>query len=110
VSEWNGAGLRVEHHASDGALVLKVTGELDLASAGELEARVNELRPMSAPLAIDVSGVVFVDSSGLRALTRARRAAIEDTGEPVILVGCSEMLRKLLTVTGLLPAFAGLDG
>jgi anti-anti-sigma factor len=100
----------VAHQASDGPLVLTVTGELDVASAGGLEDYVNELRPLSAPLAIDVSGVVFVDSSGLRALTRARRAAIEDTGEPVILVGCSEMLRKLLTVTGLLPAFAGLDG
>ena len=70
---------------------------------------VNELRPMSAPLAIDVSGVVFVDSSGLRALSRTRRAAIEDTGQTVTLVGCSDTLRKLLTVTGLSTAFAGLD-
>ena len=109
MSELNAAELRLAHHARDGSLVLTVTGELDLASAGELEAYVNELRPMSAPLAIDVSGVLFVDSSGLRALNRARLAAIEDTGEPVILLGCGKTLRKLLTITGLSAAFPGLD-
>jgi anti-sigma B factor antagonist len=107
VSEFKDRGLRVAHRTSDGALVLSLTGELDVASAAVLDACVSELRPMSMPLSIDVSGLVFVDSTGLRSLIAARRAAVDDAGGPVTLIGCTDMLRKLLAITGLSKAFDG---
>lgn len=109
MSETDDSGLQVRREVSASSIVLEVTGDLDMASGPVLEARINELRPLGAPLTLDVSKVAFVDSSGLRALTSARSVAMEDVGQPVTLRGCNEMLRRLLTMTGLSKAFLGLD-
>jgi anti-sigma B factor antagonist len=95
----------VTSHAPGDVVVLELKGELDVASAGALDRCVSTIRPLTTLLTIDVSDLGFVDSSGLRALTAARRAAVEDTGGAVRLVGCRDMLRKLLTMTGLSEAF-----
>jgi anti-anti-sigma factor len=101
--------LQVTEQSVDGSLMLTLTGELDVASAHVLDSYVSSLRPLSDPLRLDVSRVSFVDSSGVRALLAARRAAVEDTGRPVMLVGPTDMLRKLLTMSGLATAFV-VDG
>ena len=109
MGESDDEGLEVSQRSVDGSLILRLTGELDVASAHVLHSYVSSLRPMSSPLRLDVSKVSFVDSSGLRALLAARRAAVEDTGRSVMLVGPTDMLCKLLTMSGLATAF-GLDG
>lgn len=50
-------------------------GELDLATAPELEGWLEDLRRECADVIIDLSEVTFLDSSGLRVLLRARREA-----------------------------------
>ncbi len=105
IEDFEETGLRVGHHSSGDAVVIELVGELDLASAPVLDTCVDGVRPITAPLTIDVSALRFVDSSGLRALTAARRAAVEDVGGPVRLVGCGDMLRKLLAMSGLSEAF-----
>ena len=102
-------GLDVSHQSVDGSLMLRMTGELDVASADVLDSYVSSLRPLTVPLRLDVSRVSFVDSSGVHALLATRRAAVEDTGRPVTLVGPTDGLRKLLTMSGLATAFV-LDG
>ena len=109
MGEFDDEGLEVSQQSVDGSLILRLTGELDVASAHVLQTYVSSLRPLSSPLRLDVSRVSFVDSSGLHALVAARRAAVEDTGQPVMLVGPTDMLRKLLTMSGLATAFV-LDG
>ena len=109
MGEFDDEGLDVSQQSVDGSLMLRLTGELDVASAHVLHSYVSSLRPLSSPLGLDVSRVSFVDSSGVRALLAARRAAVEDTGRPVMLVGPTDMLRKLLTMSGLATAFV-LDG
>lgn len=101
--------LEVSVDVSDGATRLVLTGDLDISSAPLLEARLAEVRPLRAPLVVDVSELLFVDSSGLRALTAARHAAVEDVGLPVTLVGCRDTLRRLLEMTGLDQSFEGLS-
>ena len=109
MSEPNGGRLELgSHHDGDG-IRLELRGELDVATAPSLETWLAEHRPLDAPLRLEVSGLSFVDSSGLRALMAARRAAVEDAGQPPALVGCSEMLRKLLRMTGLAEAFPGVE-
>ena len=87
------------------AVRLALKGDLDLASAPQLDAHVAALRPFAAPLVLDVSRLEFIDSSGLRALTAARRAAVDDVGAAVQLVGCRRSLNTLLEMTGLQDAF-----
>jgi anti-anti-sigma factor len=77
---------------------LFVIGELDLASAPQLEAALADLD--GARLVVDLSMVEFIDSSGIHALSRVRRThphvTIENpsprTRRILDLVGATEML------------------
>ena len=93
----------VESSSTSIRLVLR--GDLDIATAPVLDDQVQAIRPLRSPLTLDVSELLFVDSSGLRSLTAVRHAAVEDVGGPVRLVGCREPLRRLLEMTGLSDAF-----
>jgi|HigsolmetaAR201D_1030396.scaffolds.fasta_scaffold65288_1 anti-anti-sigma factor len=99
------APFEVSVDASGSSTRLVLRGDLDIAGAPILEAEVATQRPFRSPLVLDVSELKFVDSSGLRALTAARAASVEDTGEQAALVGCRESLRKLLELTGLVESF-----
>lgn len=55
-------------------VVVRVEGELDMASASELEQVISRIT--SAPhLVIDLSSCTFVDSAGMRAITTSMRQA-----------------------------------
>jgi anti-sigma B factor antagonist len=105
VSEFSNTDLEVAHHSLDGTLIVAITGELDVASADAVLGYISDLRPLRGRLQLDVSGLRFIDSSGVRALVAARRAAVEDTGQPIQLLGVTDMLRKVLTMMGLAEAF-----
>jgi anti-anti-sigma factor len=59
-----------------GATVLSVSGDLDLATAPELERVLGETEPPTH-LVVDLTGCGFLDSSGMRVLVGARRAGHE---------------------------------
>jgi anti-anti-sigma factor len=62
-----------EEQRADGT-TLHLAGELDMATARRLEAAVaNALDREEAELVVDLNEVRFMDSTGLRALLRARR-------------------------------------
>ena len=61
-----------ESQDSDGSLRLTLFGELDLTVVGELESRLGELNAEEAPVRLDLSELSFIDSSGIRVVTRAR--------------------------------------
>lgn len=77
--------------------VASVSGEIDMATAPELEAFA-EARGNG--LALDLSEVRFIDSSGLRALVKIQEAA-----SSVVLVSPSPVVRKLLALTAMLDLF-----
>jgi anti-sigma B factor antagonist len=87
--------LRVDRRG-DGVLV--VTGDLDLEGRVILEAAVAE-HDAASGLTIDLAGVEFVDSSGLRALLWANRRATEAGGD-VVLRSPTPQLRRVLEITG----------
>jgi len=94
------AALTVTCRDDAGAMLVTVRGELDIASVELVEAAIIERRPLQGRLRLDLSGVSFFDSSGVRALLQARRVAIEDTGRTVELVATSEAVRRVLEMTG----------
>lgn len=59
----------------DGITYVAPRGELDLATVPELESWLDDLRIHCAAVVIDLSQVEFIDSTGLRALARARADA-----------------------------------
>lgn len=77
--------------------VIRVSGELDAASAPELET---ELRGDHRLIRLDLSEVTFIDSRGLRVILAAARSAAEK-GHRVVIENPSSSVRRLLEVTGL---------
>ncbi|MCA1690375.1 MAG: STAS domain-containing protein, partial [Actinobacteria bacterium] len=65
VADGSGLGLSIEHRA--GRAVIAVTGELDLATVDDFAAAVEAQLP-DGPVLLDLSGLSFMDSSGVRIL------------------------------------------
>jgi anti-anti-sigma factor len=87
---------------TDPAQGLALHGDLDLASAEVFEGRVRDLLEAGAMLVvIDVSGVNFVDSAGLRSLIKVDQLAASHDAV-IKLEGLTPTLRRLLELTGLI--------
>ena len=83
--------------AQPAATAMWATGELDLASAPQLEralARAKHGRP--ATLVLDLRDVSFLDSCGLRELLGAQRAC-EEAGCALTLIAGAPARRSILT-------------
>lgn len=95
---------------SDGAIV--VAGDLDVSSAGTLEQALiaaEQSRRADEPLVIDMHGVEFMDSSGLRTLVAASLRAA-NRGTKVALRSARIELVRLLEITGLREQFGLPEG
>jgi anti-sigma B factor antagonist len=89
----------VETTGDEHAAVLKVTGELDLATSPALEAEVERAAAGSELVILDLRGVSFMDSTGLSLLVKAQRRA-EELGRRLAVVRGGAQVQRLLTLTG----------
>lgn len=92
--------LPIDHDQREGWHVLGVRGEVDLATAPQLARAIGDVVGADQPVCLDLSGVSFMDSTGLRELVRARNAVDEVGGRLVIVPGTGPVA-KLLSITGL---------
>lgn len=107
--EWNPASARALVHWEKGQATVTVRGELDHASAPELDelltTEVRVRRPRRVVL--DLRGVTFIDCAGLRPVARAQRLLSPEC--PLVLRSPSAAVRRLLTITGMDRAYP-IDG
>src|ERR671912_504154 len=88
----------VEH--LDGTVVVCPVGELDLATAPELERVLNGLSGDASALLLDLSGLTFVDCAGLGPIRETvREAAL--LGRQVRMSGARPLVQRVLELTGL---------
>lgn len=93
-----GTGNEAVLHTAVGADgVIKVTGDIDIAGSPILEAMLRA-RQVPSPMVLDLAGVAFVDSSGLRSLLDASRRA-RDAGSNVVLRNVRPQVVRLLEIT-----------
>lgn len=94
--------LLVEITDSGGASLVSVTGELDALTAGQLDAALAPLLADDDPrgLVLDLSGVDFMDSSGLGICIKAIKA-VREKGAEVSFVVTSTRVRRVFEVTGI---------
>jgi anti-sigma B factor antagonist len=84
----------------DGALVLVVEGEIDIATAPLLEQRLTEAEAGDAPqLIVDLDRVSFMDSTGLQVLVA--HTLSETNGRRIRLTKGSPQVQRLFTVSGM---------
>lgn len=92
-------------HAREGTTIIEVAGELDLHSAPQLRAEaVRAIESQSPPrIIIDLSGVTFLDSTGVGVLVGALKRAREANGA---LQFCNPQARvtRVFEITGLIGA------
>jgi anti-anti-sigma factor len=77
---------------------LALTGELDLVTAPRLIDRIGRLVEADGDLTLELSGVSFVDSQGIRAFIQIARA-LDGRGR-LVLAGASPEVRKLFDIVG----------
>jgi anti-sigma B factor antagonist len=98
--------MRVTVHRPGDAVLLAVSGEVDLLSAPVLAGEITAaLAETPALLAIDLSEVSFLASIGMTVLLKARREAGATTGVRVVAPEHS-VVERTLRLTGLYEALA----
>jgi len=91
--------IRVESDAD--ATIISLYGELDLASANAFETAVRHAEGADTnSILLDLSGLDFIDSSGLAILVRAAIRSRQDSNRLALLRG-RDQVQRLLEVTGL---------
>ncbi len=92
------------------AVVLVVAGELDPLSGPDLTQAIEAaLTSPRTSVVLDLAGVGFIDSSGLRTLIEAHTRAL-DMGGDLSLRRPSQATRRLLDITDLTSVFSIVDG
>ena len=95
-----GGQLSITEGGSNDRLVLRLVGEIDLMSADELTQRARQLRPGQA-VEVDLAGVSFIDSTGVRSLISLNEASVQASGQPLNVARPSDAVAKLIRLTGL---------
>lgn len=94
--------LQISSGLVDGAVEVSLQGELDLASARQMEERFASIDEQSpSRVVVDLAGLAFIDSSGLRVLLLADARAREQGYELVLLPG-QEPVQRVFEMTGAL--------
>jgi anti-sigma B factor antagonist len=90
-------------HAADGVIVLRPTGELDIATAPKLERALHAGRRPGDRVLLDLGGLEFLDSTGLRVIVKGVEAAARERWELRLRQG-PRAVRRVFEIAGVLGA------
>jgi anti-sigma B factor antagonist len=85
----------------DGVAQVKVSGELDLLTAPELQAALEPLQAEGTDIELDLSGLEFIDSTGVHLVLQTYQASRRD-GWELTLTGAGAEIRRAFELVGLL--------
>ncbi len=97
--------LQISHYERDGAIILALSGELDIASSPTF---IRELEAAAVPdtqrMIIDLGGLAFMDSTGLRALLEAGTRAAAG-GYELLLKPGPRQVQRVFELSGTIARF-----
>jgi anti-anti-sigma factor len=87
------------HGSNDGAVRIEVEGELDMATAPELEDMLRRQIGAGNRVVLDLAAVTFIDSTGLHTIV----SALNGSGEDGLSVSPTlpHQVQRVLEITGL---------
>ncbi|HZN72459.1 MAG TPA: STAS domain-containing protein [Micromonosporaceae bacterium] len=101
--------LTVQSEQQGGVAVISVAGELDMATAPQLQARITELLENGqSRLVFDLTELSFCDSTGLSIFVRAKNNC-DAAGGAVRLAAPQRGVRRILEVSGLVEVLPTYD-
>ncbi|MEA2304519.1 MAG: anti-sigma factor antagonist [Solirubrobacteraceae bacterium] len=92
--------LKVSHRRDGDVVTVAPEGDIDLATADVLRDELDAARRGAHTLLLDLRGVGFMDSSGMRLLVEVELRAAQD-GFTLFVVRGPEPVQRLLELTGL---------
>ena len=96
--------VQVNTRTLDGASVIRLEGTIDGSSAPVAQAAIQPLLQPGCRLVIDLAGVDFMSSAGLRLMLLIFRQ-VSSAGGKVAMIGLSEEIRDTMSLTGFLDFF-----
>lgn len=90
-----------EHDDPDGARRLRLSGELDMASAPMLRERLGELREAHRIVRLDLSQLDFMDSSGIQVMAVGLRDSARNGWRLEVDPNVSSQVGRVIELTGL---------
>jgi anti-anti-sigma factor len=97
---WASNSLVVKRQSLTGAICLSLSGEVDLANASELLAHFKAVVQAEDNLIVDMSGLRYLDSSGIKALLNAYQQFTQ-IKRRMVLAAAAPWVHRILTITGL---------
>jgi anti-anti-sigma factor len=93
--------LTIEHDREDDLPILRLKGELDRLTVDDVDATVRAVAAQASPtLVLDVEHLEFIDSAGLRSLSRAHNLLAE-SGRVLVVRRPSAAILRLIELVGL---------
>ncbi len=89
----------VSLEVANGAVVVRIAGELDISTAPELRDRLREALGANAKVVVDLGSLSFLDSSGISVLIAAHKQAAA-TEHAFVLRGAAGQIAEVLHVSG----------
>jgi anti-sigma B factor antagonist len=100
--------LQVNTTSVQNASVVTLAGEIDGSTAPQAQEQILAVAGPDARVVLDMTGVTYMSSAGLRMLLLAHRS-IAGKGGKIVLVGLSTVLKDTMSVTGFLDFFTCSD-
>jgi len=98
----------IDFETVNGITVATLFGELDSRTAPVVQEKLAAMPRPQARVLLDMSGVTYISSAGLRALLMLYRQMAANDGR-VALCGLAESIQDVMSVTGFLDFFAAYD-
>jgi anti-anti-sigma factor len=102
------SSLHIEVRTAEQGPVIRLVGDLDVSTAPELWACIEELEDPRAVTELDLGDLDFVDSSGISCLFRLHQR-VADAGGMVVARRPTPQIRRMLEMTQLTRLIAVLD-
>lgn len=90
--------LEIEKNIAD-TITVKVSGRLDTFSSPEMEKVFDELIPMKKAISVDLLGLDYISSAGLRVILMAQKK-MNANGEVLKFSNVNEIIRGIFETTG----------
>jgi anti-sigma B factor antagonist len=100
--------MEVTTSEKEGIAIVAITGEIDSKTAPDAQAQLLPVVEKNHTLIMDMKGLTFMSSAGLRMMLLIYRYATAGNGK-VALVGLSEQIKDTMAATGFLNFFVLCD-
>ncbi|HQH71917.1 MAG TPA: anti-sigma factor antagonist [bacterium] len=100
--------MQIAIHTVDDITVVSITGEIDGKTAPEAQQKILPLAAEKNNILLDLSGVDYISSAGLRLLLMVYRQ-VNSLNQRMGLAGVPELIRDVMTHTGFLRFFSLYD-